>query len=126
MNMFRSQRFIAQEDRLRKKATVDSDDYLSELEDLFRQSATHLPAGLMSDLFMHGVQSREHPDERRQALGDLLDLVWLQYDDSADPLDERDWSTVRDVIDQYAMSLDMSLVHYVMERVMSHHAIHRE
>ncbi len=124
--MFHSQRFIAQEVRLRKKTALDSDRYFSELEQLFRNSASHLPPGFTSDLFMHGIQSRAAPDERRQTLGDLLDLVWLQYDDAADPLDENDWSTVRDVVDQYAMDLDMGLVQYVMERVMSHNAIHRE
>lgn len=124
--MFHSQRFIAQEDRLRKRTASDADRYISELEQLFRQSASHLPRGLTFDLFMHGIQSRETPDEQRQTLGDLLDLVWLQYDDTADPLDENDWSAVRDIVDQYAMDLDMNLVQYVMERVMSHNAIHRE
>ena len=124
--MFHSQRFIAQEDRLRKKIALESDRYISELEQLFQNSAPHLPPGLMSDLFVHGTQSRGTPDERRQTLGDLLDLLWLQYDDAADPLDGNDWSTIRDVVDQYAMDLDMSLVQYVMERVMSHNAIHRE
>ncbi len=53
----------------------------------------------------------------------MVDLFWMQYDDEADPLSREDWSVLRDLIDEHAQELELSLVQYVMERVVSHKAL---
>lgn len=58
-----------------------------------------------------------------QRLADLVDLLWMEYDGDADPLERQDWEVVRDVVDEYAPELEMDLVQYVMERVVEHRAL---
>lgn len=121
--MFHSRSFIAHAQKARKHHGADETAVAADLENQFTRQLSHLPAELTADLFSHCMGSREEFDARVQVLADILDLMYQQYDDEADPLTVADWEVLRETIDQYALDLDMSLVQYVMERVVSHHAL---
>jgi len=121
--MFHSRSFITHAHKIRKHAADDSTAYARELEARFAQQLSHLPAEVAADLFAHCTSTRSDGDEQIQALGDLLDLMHQQYDDDADPLHPEDWVLLREIIDQHAGELDMTLIQYVMERVVSHRAL---
>ncbi|MFW5827376.1 MAG: hypothetical protein ACOCU4_04755 [Alkalispirochaeta sp.] len=121
--MFHSRSFIAQAQKIRKHAAGDPAAYARELEERFVRQLSHLPAEAAADLFAHCRATRTDRDEQAQVLGDLLDLMHQQYDDEADPLLPEDWVVLREIIDQHAGELDMTLIQYVMERVVSHRAL---
>lgn len=112
--MFRSQAF------LRQFASTPEDDRVA----YFRRFLPPLPEGMADDLFA-GVEDRllSDPESFEQTLADMVDMMWMQYDDTADPLATEEWQLLRDLIDQYAIDLDMQLVEYVMERVVNHRAL---
>ena len=114
--MFRSQAFLKQLRSSNEGGDVDS----------FRRFLPALPEGMADDLYA-GVEERIGSEEERfrRTLADIIDLMWMQYDDTHDPLAHEDWLLVRDLIDQYAIDLDMARVEYVMERVVSHRALDR-
>ena len=102
---------------------MTDDPELHQAEALFLRHAPDLPNGMASEVFLHAVQSDRPPEELPQHLADMVDLLWMQYDDEADPLQQDDWLVLRDLVDENAVELDLALVQYIMERVVSHHAI---
>jgi hypothetical protein len=121
--MFHSSTFITQCRRLPETAFLADNPDLHQAEALFLRHAPNLPGGIASEVFVHAVQSDRSPEELPQYLADLVDLLWMQYDDDADPLHQDDWTFLRDLVDENAVDLDLTLVQYVMERVVSHHAL---
>lgn len=79
----------------------------------------------MADDLFGEVEERLAADHERfaQTLADIVDLLWMQYDDAADPLETEEWRLLRDLVDQYAAELDMPLIEYVMTRVVDHRAL---
>ncbi|MEX2443156.1 MAG: hypothetical protein WD492_06115 [Alkalispirochaeta sp.] len=121
--MFHSRSFIAQAQKIRKHAAGDTTTFARDLEQRFAKQLSHLPAEAAAELFSHCTTTRTDGDEQVQVLGDVLDLLHQQYDDEADPLLPEDWVLLREIIDQHAGELDMDLIQYVMERVVSHRAL---
>lgn len=121
--MFHSRSFIAQAQKIRKHTSGDPTAFAHELEERFTKQLSHLPADAAAELFAHCLATRPDADEHMQVLGDILDLLHQQYDDDADPLLPEDWFLLREIIDQHADELDMTLIQYVMERVVSHKAL---
>lgn len=123
VSMFHSRSFMAHAQKTRKHHRDDPDAIERDLEAYFIRQVPQVGNELAADLFAHIWQSRSDFTDRTQSLGDILDLLFQQYDDETDPLTQEDWEVLRDSIDQHALDLDMSLVQYVMERVVAHHAI---
>ena len=121
--MFHSRSFITHVSKLKKHTGGDEASFVRALEEQFTRQLSHLPADLTADMFGHCTTTRTSADEQIQVLADMLDLMHQQYDDDADPLTVEDWQALRDIIDQYALDLQMELVQYVMERVVSHRAL---
>ncbi|TVR72094.1 MAG: hypothetical protein EA427_03620 [Spirochaetaceae bacterium] len=115
--MYRSSSFIKQCHRL------DSPD--RALEELFLRHLPRLPRGIGLELYRHATQSDRGTDrdQLHQLLADMVDLLWMEYDDEANPLTREDWEVLRDLIDEHAQELDLNLVQYVMERVVSNRAL---
>lgn len=112
--MFRSQAFL-------KQFSSTSQD---ERIDCFQRFLPTLPAGMSDDLYA-GVEDRlaSDPEVFEQTLAEMVDLLWMQYDDSVDPIATEEWRLLRELMDEYAVQLDMQLVEYVMERVVNHRAL---
>jgi hypothetical protein len=121
--MFHSRSFIAQAQKIRKHAAGDPEVFARDLEERFTRQLSPLPAEAAAELFSHCTTTRTDVDEQVQVLGDIIDLLHQQYDDAADPLLPEDWILLREIIDQHADELDMALIQYVMERVVSHRAL---
>lgn len=102
---------------------MTDDPELPRVEELFLRHAPALPGGMAAAVFTHAVETGEATEDLPQRLADLVDLLWMQYDDEADPLRREDWVVLRDLVDENAAELDLPLVQYIMERVVSHHAI---
>ncbi|SIQ27155.1 hypothetical protein SAMN05920897_10676 [Alkalispirochaeta americana] len=121
--MFHSQKFLTQCRKIPAGAFASAGDEQSQLEALFSRFLGAAPRELSQDLLAHVLEHAKDRDEAQQKLADLVDLFWLQYDDAADPLDFSDWEVLRDGINSWAQDLDIELVQYVMERVLSHKAL---
>ena len=131
--MYRSRTFLTQCKRL-PRTTGPAET--RTLEELFLKHLPPLPEGMGAEVFEHALQlgldrdetaeptgAGADPEETHQLLADLVDLLWMQYDDEADPLTKENWAFLRDLMDEYASELDLPMVQYVMERVVSHHAL---
>jgi len=121
--MFRSQNFLAQEQHLHKKVSPGTDEYLNALRSLMLRQLSQFPESLVVDIMDYAVANNEENGEAIRVIAEMIDLLWMQYDDRADPLGPTDWEFLRDTIDAYALELNMDLVQYVMERVVDHHAL---
>lgn len=121
--MFHSQNFLTKGRRIAHDPPDHGGTHVKDLETLFLRHLPGLPEGFGGAVFAYVMDSDREAAEKQQLLADLLDLTWMQYDDQADPLSREDWSFLRDLIDEYAPELELDLVQYVMERVVSHHAL---
>lgn len=121
--MFHSRGFTARAARLRKDHRDDPAALAGALEELLVSSLRHIPEQMSREIAGHCLATRDDDEARIQALADMVDLLHQQYDEQADPLSTADWALLRDCVDEYAHDLDMNLVQYVMERVVSHKAL---
>lgn len=121
--MFRSNSFVATADRIERQNRDSPDAVRSGFERAFRAGARSIPAGMLGELFSYLFDRYEAGEVTRQAFGDMLDLLAMEYDDQNDPLHSNDWRTLAELVDEYAADMDMKLVQYIMERVLSHRAL---
>ena len=121
--MFRSQNFLAQEKRVHKDVQRGTDEYRSAVLSLVARHLNQLPEEMANEVFDYAFQKDSEAGTPATTIADMIDLLWMQYDDQNDPLDENDWRFIRDLTDQFAIELEMTLVQYIMERVVDHKAI---
>lgn len=121
--MFRSSSFVAQAERLERRHRDDPVALRAGLEEIFRAGLRGIPPTMVAELFAYLFEQYEQGTADRQRLGDVLDLMAMDYDDAADPLAVEDWSVLADLVNEFAGELDMSLVQYIMERVLEHKAL---
>jgi len=123
-----SERFLHKLRRIKKQGEeIDPEDLRDQVGDAFTSSLPGIPAEMGEELFQH-FYDRAVPEgspfylamERLTILGDVVDLMFTDYDDEADPLASEDWEAIRDIVSAYAVDLDMDLVNYVMKRIVSH------
>lgn len=127
--MFHSRNFLTKIRRFPTSVTGLDDQSRQALESTFFRHLPALPGSMGAEVFSHVLEEAARNPVNTDAAGfhqklaDLVDLFWMQYDDQADPLDSTDWEALRDIVDEHAQSLDLELVQYVMERVVSHNAL---
>ncbi len=125
--MFHSRNFIGQCRRALRGQPKLIPDQLQQIEELTVRHVPGVPRDLARDLFAAltdtPVQSAEEIETLIQTLADMVDLFAQQYDDNADPFGTREWEILRDLVDSYAQELDVEVIQYVMERVVSHKAL---
>ncbi len=121
--MFRSQNFLAQEQHLHKIHEPGSDGYLTALREILARHLSRFSDELVADIFDYAVGRKSETSESARLIADIIDLLWMEYDDHNDPFSLPEWEYVRDLINENALDLDMDLVQYVMERVVEHNAI---
>jgi hypothetical protein len=121
--MFRSQNFLAQEQHLHKNHEPGSEAYLTALQDILKRHLSRFSDELVADVFDYATGRGGDTAQSARLIADIIDLLWMQYDDRNDPFSLQDWEYVRDLINENALDLDMDLVQYVMERVVDHNAI---
>ncbi|HUX13108.1 MAG TPA: hypothetical protein VMW87_08760 [Spirochaetia bacterium] len=125
--MFASERFRRRVNRTHKELrTAGDDEVFGEISRAFDASLSSLPQDMHLDLFaylMERFESRRESFpglwEYTEYLGDVIDLLTMGYDERRDPLLSDDWEYLRDTISDYAVDLDMDLVNYVLQFVVS-------
>lgn len=121
--MFRSQNFLAQEQHLQKTHPPDSEEYFAALAELITRHLRSFPESMTSDIMDYAIANSDDTESAVRLIADVIDLLWMQYDDHNDPFTHPQWEYIRDVTNEYALDLDMPLVQYIMERVVDHGAI---
>lgn len=129
--MFTSERFLGRLAKLRKAHREEPlDRQISLVRDAFVPMLTGLPPGLVDELYelvteriveRSGGEDPFFHDARYFA--DVADLFSLQYDEKNDPLHADDWKLIGELVNDYALDLDMETVNYVMRLVVDHHGI---
>jgi hypothetical protein len=131
--MFASERFLSRLAKLRKEYRESPTDELVELvRSAFTSMLTGLPDSMPDDIYesvseriiARGDQSESYLDQATY-LSDVADLFALQYDEKTDPLHRDDWELIGQIVNDYALDLDMETVNYVMRLVVDHHGISR-
>ena len=129
--MFASERFLKRLSRTRKEHRESAPE---DLEPMIRSAFTmlldSLPAGMADavfDQFWDAVVRRsdgERPlvDDARY-LADVVDLFSGQYDVDHDPLHPNDWALVGDLVNDYAVEMDMGTVTEIMSLVVDHDGV---
>ncbi len=125
--MFASERFRRRINRIHKEfRTAGDEETVAEISRAFDVSLSSLPEDMRLDLFdylMEKLESRRDSFpglwDYTEYLGDVIDLLTMDYDERRDPLLAEDWDYLRDTISDYAVDLDMDVVNYVMQLVVS-------
>jgi hypothetical protein len=125
--MFASERFRRRMNRVRKDfRQAEKEEIRREIAHAFDLVLSHLPEDLRIDLFDYLME--RYPErtgtyadlfDYAEYLGDVIDLLNLEYDEQADPLFREDWDYIRDSVSDFALELDMDLVNYVMQLVVA-------
>jgi hypothetical protein len=129
--MFVSERFLGRLAKLRKAHRQDPRaDQIGLVRDAFTGMMSGLPGQMVEDvfeLFVDRIVERADDDaillDEARYLADVADLFSLQYDEKNDPLHPDDWELVGDLVNDYALDLDMETVNYVMRLVVDHHGV---
>lgn len=103
--------------QLRKKYNFESSpELLDEIKELFIKSMDQ-PEDLSLDIFDYILDGREFEDSHAVRLADMVDLFQMNYDAGFNSLVMNDWSYLKDLINEWAMEMDMDVVTYVMQNV---------
>lgn len=129
--MMSSKRYLTRLAKLRKEHRESPLEEQVELAgDAFRSLLAGLPGSMASDIFesvADRVQRRMSDEEifldEARYLADVADLFCGAYDEEADPIHDEDWQLIGEIVNDYALDLEMETVNYVMRFVVEHHGI---
>jgi len=129
--MFVSERFLARLARLRKShRDAPREEQVELVRSAFLGMMSGLPEGMAEEVFelvTDRIAERSNDDalflDEAKYLADIADLFALQYDDENDPIHASDWQLIGEVVNDYALDLDMPTVNYVMALVVDHHGV---
>ncbi len=109
---------------LRKKYNYEcTEDFMKELEDLFIR-ALGQPDEFSSELLDYCFPGCQTDDKYFDKLADMVDIFNLDYDETVDRLEEEDWTYLKDLVNSWALDMDMDVVTYVMQLVVSAGVFH--
>ena len=105
--------------QLRKKYKYEcSDAFMDDLKDLFIR-AIGQPDEFSLELMEYCCPDSSLEDKQFDKLSDMVDLFQMDYDESFDRLEKEDWSYLKELVNSWAMDMDMDLVTYVMQFVVN-------
>ena len=129
--MFVSERFLSRLAKLRKTHREASlEEQIELVHHAFRSMMNDLPDDMVEELFEHitdriierADDSEAFIDQARY-LADVADLFTFQYDGENDPIHPNDWQLIGEVVNDFALDIDMQTLNYVMTRVVDHGGI---
>ncbi|MFP4377828.1 MAG: hypothetical protein ACLFP4_12365 [Spirochaetales bacterium] len=129
--MFSSDRFLKRLAKLRKEQRdAPREEQVELTRELFLGFMRSLPpqmADEVFDSFNDRIVERMGEDElyfdAARYLADVADLFAEQYDTEHDPLVRDDWVMVGEIVNDFALDLEMETVNYVMRLVVEHHGV---
>jgi len=100
---------------------------IEQLSDTFLQSVAGVPEDLLEELFqqffIENPPGEADLHDRAEIIPDLVDLLYENLDDRRDPFDREQWHTIGEVVSEFGIELDESLLNYIMMRVVEHRAL---
>jgi hypothetical protein len=128
--MFYSDRFLKRLARLRKEHREAPEE---EQVELVREAFTGLvrgaPDAMVAEIYEQFAERIVNTADdgrifidRAEYLADIADVLAGQYDGEHDPLSEEDFRLLGEIVNDYALDLDMGQVNYIMQLVVEHHA----
>lgn len=69
------------------------------------------------ELFDYCLGSGSFEDRHAEKLGDMVDLFAMGYDSGYNQLGDEDWDYLKELVNAYALDMDMDVVTYVMQHV---------
>jgi hypothetical protein len=69
------------------------------------------------DLYFNYCGDSENIFDTAFVLSDIVDLFNGDYDETNDPLEEKDWVYVRNIVDACAQDMDLDRVTYIMRLI---------
>ncbi|MDC7239792.1 MAG: hypothetical protein PQJ50_05465, partial [Spirochaetales bacterium] len=102
---------------LRKKYNYkNSPELTDEIMELFERYMDQ-PEDLSRDVFDFVLDGRELGDDEIIKLSDMVDLFRMDYNSDFNRLGLEDWRYLKDLVNNWALDMDMDIVTYVMQRV---------
>ncbi len=103
------------------KGESSMEEKRKKIEDLFVRSLITLPKGMGKDLYGYYLtRTGKTVENLRNLAYHLVDVVELfneAYDTKKDPLDEGEWTVIRDLVNAYAADIEEDILTYVMALV---------
>ncbi len=129
--MFVSERFLGRLAKLRKQyREAPEEEQIRLVREAFLGMARGLPERMPEELFelvTDRILDRSDNEsvfiDEAKYLADVADLFAGRYDEENDPIHPDDWELIGDVVNDYALDLDMPTVNYVMRLVVDHHGV---
>ncbi len=120
-------------DRLYKRgqSTVHStslteDEKKTKLKEDFMYSLQDVPAEMLDELFevlFPSVPDAQELLQMAEVLPELTELLSESFDESRDPFSPEQWHQIGEVVSDFGVELDESLLTYVMSRVVERGAL---
>ncbi len=102
---------------IRKKYNYEnSPELMADLSELFVKYMDQ-PEDLSLDVFDYVLNGRELEDGHIIKLSDMVDLFRMDYNDEFNHLELEDWRYLKELVNGWALEMDMDIVTYVMQRV---------
>ena len=128
--MFASQRFLARLAKLRKShREAPLDEQVDLVRSAFLGMLSGLPEQMPQEIYeliaerLVERRGQENYLDTARYLADIADLFALQYDERNDPIHPDDWRLLGEIVNDYALDLDMPTLTYVMRLVVDHHGV---
>jgi len=103
--------------QLRKKYNFETtEEFLDELRELFIKSIGE-NEDFSLELMDYCMSPGAVEDQDVEKLSDMVDLFHLNYDDGYNQLGLEDWVYLKDLVNVWALEMDMDTVTYVMQLV---------
>lgn len=110
--------------QLRKKYNYEcTEEFMADLQELFVK-ALGQPEDFSIELMEYCYPGNSSEDKYFDKLADMVDLFMMDYDESFDRLDSKDWAYLKELVNSWAMDMDMEIVTYVMQLVLSSGEFH--
>ena len=103
--------------QLRKKYKYEcTNEFMNDLQELFVK-ALGQPEDFSLELMEYCCPGNLPEDRHFDKLADMVDLFQMDYDESFDRLEQEDWAYLKELVNSWAMDMDMDIVTYIMQLV---------
>jgi len=108
----------------KKKPDTPLEDLKKDLYSILDRSLPPMPEALVEEAFQYFIVPVQTEDELEKA-ADLVDFFHDTLEVEKSVLEEVDWLFIRDLVNMFALDLDLDFISYVMEVMVSQGWIHK-
>jgi len=107
--------------------TLSTEEKRDRLKQDFVQSVAGVPVEMLDELFevmfFASTPSEEELLRQAEAIPELSELLLESFDESRDPFSREQWHQIGEIVSDFGVELDESLLTYVMAKVVERGAI---